>query len=142
MFTKRDNENEENLEHEGVQMMRELQQSTRHMDDNFENTEIDLIEGVALEAPEEEKSYKDFRKSLKQLSNIAMKVSDTTGIVGKNSSILSLEHLIYDTKGDGISYLNPFNDVMDCSKYKTGLVKSREEYAKEARFKFVTVIFS
>lgn len=140
VFTKRDDENWENLEHEGVRMMRELQQSTRHMDDNFENTEIDLIEGVVLEAPEEEKQFRDFKRSLKQLSNIAMKVSDTTGLVGKNSSVLSLEHLIYDTKGDGKTYLNDFNDVMDCSKYKTSLLKSREEYTREARFKFVTVM--
>lgn len=127
VFTRRDGEDKHLNEHAGVKMIRELQETTKRIDEEFDNVEVDLIEGMALEEEKEEvdvSEFKDFAKSLKQISNMAEKISGTEGITAEKSNFVNLEELIYATVEGSNEYKTKLDEVMDCSKFVNNVTMS------------------
>jgi ribosome biogenesis protein BMS1 len=133
IFTKREGEDENNSQHEGVKMMRELQQAKNKMDTAVDDDEVELISGLTIKEKEMKKEFISFQNSLKAVSNIAEKVSKFEGKTAAQSKYVDLYSKIYEDKND-----SSLKGLMDCSKFTPPEYQSVDYYVKNAKKRFIT----
>jgi len=149
-------------------MIRDLQDASKFLDEDIQDADVELIDGVKIEREDEtlKKQNKinelSIKKELQGVSDLAHRISNTQGLTGLQTKAVNLADIIYganDTsKSDYIYQENPnkkqnkrniastiytdgWNEkIQDCSKYFTPAEEmlSREEYAAKARYRFIT----